>query len=78
MKLIIKRIGMDPRSYIDLTSSENPWPSRSTIDSRPLALFTEDGEALPCQASLIIESEPHKAPKVIVTFILDGDRVSLE
>lgn len=62
MKLIIKRIGAEPRK---------------ASDGRALALFTEDGTPLPCQASLVIESEPHRPPKVIVTFYLDDEHISL-
>lgn len=71
MKLVIKR---DPRR-----SAPDSLPGRPIqIDGRSLLLCAEDGTPLPCQSSLFIESEPHRPPKVIVTFILDGDRVSLE
>lgn len=78
MKLIVKRIGPDMRG-VDIRSVGDRSPARHRMDDlRPLALFTEAGEALPCQARLVIESEPHMPPKIIVTFYLDDEHISLE
>lgn len=78
MKLIVKRIGPDPRHMTVHGMDNSPRPMRSNCDPRPLGLCLEDGTVLPCQSSVVIESVPHDIPKITVTFYLDDESISLE
>lgn len=78
MKLILKRLPRDDTAVFGLDGAERASrPGRIDDNRRPLALFTEDGELLPCQTLVITESMPDKCPTVTVTFYLDGRGVKL-
>lgn len=44
----------------------------------PFALHTEDGQILPLQASTSMESDHTNVVRLIVTFVVDGDKIRIE
>ena len=77
MKLVLKRV----EPCIETTSLEDIGSRRSvggSINARPLALHTEDGQVLPCQSSTTIVSLPCSAVELTVKFIIDGKNLRLE
>jgi hypothetical protein len=69
MKLLLKRQG-DKSPMVDDAHSTGA----DRMDFRPLTLHTEDGEPLPSQKSVIMNSGP-EGSTVTVTFFLDGKDV---
>ena len=61
----------DARFHRKLSDCRSP----ESIDPRPFALCTEDGEQLPCLQSVSLSSE---LTTVFVVFLVDGCRVLVE
>lgn len=75
MKLILKRVGEDPRYLQPLITRR---PERESIDDRPFALCTEDGQQLPGQQSTSMTSDGDGMVKLTVVFRVDGRHVLVE
>lgn len=77
MKLILKRI----ERMVEVTSlgsgEARYIPGGSKIPG-PFALHTEDGQILPLQASTSMESDHTNVVRLIVTFVVDGDKIRIE
>lgn len=79
MKLILKRVGDDPRLMTPMLSSRRTRKSdEQSPDTRPFALHTEDGQFLPCQTSTSMTSNGDGLVTVTVVFEVDGVRVLVE
>lgn len=48
-----------------------------TPGGRALLLHDEQGEPLPCQAGIVLRHDVEDIARLTVTFIIDGDEVSL-
>ena len=70
MKLILKRVGGDPRMF--RKPEARFVPDSRIIDHRPFALCTEDGEQLPCQRSTSMSSDGNGIVTLTVVFEVDG------
>lgn len=78
MKLILKRLPRDDTFVIGIDGANRATrPSHVDDNRRSMALFTEGGELLPCQTSVVMESLPDKCPTITVTFYLDGKNVKV-
>lgn len=75
MKLILKRVGEDPRLMRTL---EDGREYRDIPDPRPLALCAESGEQLPCQISTSLNSSGDHPLRVTVVFDVDGNNVVIQ
>lgn len=69
MKLILKRVGDDPRMIRQLGDHR---PVEQIEDYRPFGLHTEDGTILPCQVSTSMNSERGGPVQVTVVFTVNG------
>lgn len=77
MKLILKRVGDDPRDN-RMVAHSRVVPSSHVQDSRPFALCTEDGQQLPCQVSTCMTSNPDSMVKLTVVFEVNGRDLIVE
>ncbi|MGS0546541.1 hypothetical protein ACU8WE_28905 [Pseudomonas parakoreensis] len=51
---------------------------REGAEPCPFALYTEEGEMLPCQVSTALDSKGARPPTLTVTFTVDGDRIKVQ
>lgn len=76
MKLILKRVGPDPKSSGPI-DHVMPRPDLAK-DGRPFALCTDAGDALPCQQSTALISKPDGMVELHVVFQVDGRDLLVE
>jgi hypothetical protein len=75
MKLVLKRVGDDPRL---LRKYGDGRSYRDIPDTRPLALFVEGGEQLPCQISSSLISTADAPLRLTIVFGVDGNKISIQ
>ncbi len=75
MKLVLKRVGDDPRLIRRLGDLR---PPEKIEDYRPFGLHTEDGTILPCQISTSMSSESGGPAQVTVVFMVNGRDLIVE
>ena len=73
--MILKRVGDDPRLLREYGDGRS---YRDIPDPRPLALFDESGELLPCQISTSLISSSDCPLRVTVVFDVDGNNISIQ